>query len=275
MSACRVSVSEITILLLYLLAAAAFVASRLPRYEARAGNVSAAAYVLLAAGMAMHVYTLCIAIVTPAGFNLSVGNAASLIGFELALVAAISAPNQNLRGLTAGLLLLGAIAAIAGSLGNSTDAIITAGWQVRAHVLISLISYGLLSVGAIVALLALMQERRLRAGQLSGISRLFAPLETTESLLFGVAAAGFAGLAIAILSGLTFVENLFAQHLVHKTALSLLALVVFGALLAGRYFAGWRGARAVKLYIWGFMLLGFAYFGSRIVLEQLLQRSWG
>ena len=38
-------------------------------------------------------------------------------------------------------------------------------------------------------------------------------------------------------------------------------------LLAGRFKAGWRGVRAVRLYLAGFALLCLAYFGSRIVLE--------
>ena len=80
---------------------------------------------------------------------------------------------------------------------------------------------------------------------------------------------------LAILSGFTFVENLFAQHLAHKTVFSILALVVFGTLLGGRYFAGWRGARAVRLYLGGFLLLCVAYFGTRLILEQVLNRSWG
>ena len=99
-------------------------------------------------------------------------------------------------------------------------------------------------------------------------------METTEKLLFGITAAGFAGLALAIVSGLTFVDNLFAQHLAHKTAFSLLALCVFGTLLGGRFFAGWRGERAVKLYLGGFLLLCVAYFGVRLILEQLLNLSW-
>ena len=70
------------------------------------------------------------------------------------------------------------------------------------------------------------------------------------------------------------VESLFAQHLVHKTALSLLALVLFGLLLAGRLFAGWRGKRAVYLYLWGFLILCLAYFGTRYILEEVLGRSW-
>jgi ABC-type uncharacterized transport system permease subunit len=136
-------------------------------------------------------------------------------------------------------------------------------------------AYGLLSVGAIVAVFALIQDRRLRTGQLSAGNQLFAPFETTEKMLFGVAASGFAALLLAVVSGFAFVDNLFAQHLVHKTALSLLALTLFGVLVAGRQFAGWRGKRAVYLYLWGFTFLGLAYFGSRFVLEQILGRSWG
>jgi ABC-type uncharacterized transport system permease subunit len=54
----------------------------------------------------------------------------------------------------------------------------------------------------------------------------------------------------------------------------LLALLLFGILLAGRQFAGWRGKRAVYLYLWGFAILCLAYFGSRFILEELLGRSW-
>ena len=56
---------------------------------------------------------------------------------------------------------------------------------------------------------------------------------------------------------------------------TVLALVVFGILLAGRYFRGWRGKQAVYLYLGGFALLCLAYFGSRVILEGMLDRSWG
>ena len=59
----------------------------------------------------------------------------------------------------------------------------------------------------------------------------------------------------------------YYEHLVHKFALSLLAWLIFGTLLVGRFTAGWRGKRAVKLYLWGFLALCLAYFGSRFILE--------
>ena len=68
-------------------------------------------------------------------------------------------------------------------------------------------------------------------------------------------------------------ENLFAQHLVHKTVLSLLAWGIFGALLFGRMQYGWRGRRAVRLTLTAMILLGMAFFGSKFVLELILARG--
>ena len=267
--------SEITIFLLYLTAAAAFVSSRLPRMAAKARPLFLTACIFVAVGIPLHSNSLFGSILIADGFNLSLANIVSMIGLELALIGLIAAIDPALRGISAGLLVLGALAASMTGFESAPTATTALIWQVRAHVLIALMSYGLITVGAIVAIYAMFQERRLQAGRISTMSILFAPLETTERLLFGITAAGFTGLALAILLGLTFVENLFAQHLAHKAVFSLLALLVFGTLLAGRFFAGWRGGRAVKLYLAGYLLLCVAYFGVRVILEQLLHRSWG
>ncbi len=248
---------------------------RLPRFATYSRTLLVAAGLLAATGISLHSNSLFSVIVTAAGFNLSLGNAASMIGLELALIGLIAAIEPTLRGMSAGLLILAALAATMTGAGDAPDTLTALAWQTRAHVLVSLLSYGLLTVGAIVAVYALVHERRLRASQISVFNQLFAPLETSERLLFGITAAGFAGLALAIISGTTFVDDLFAQHLAHKTVFSLLSLVVFGALLAGRYFAGWRGKRAIRLYLSGFALLCLAYFGTRYVLEEVLNRSWG
>ncbi len=208
------------------------------------------------------------------GLSLSLANTASFVGLQLALIGLLSVIEPTLRGLCGGLLILAALGAALTGAGEAPPMAGPMAWQMRAHVLVSLFAYGLLTVGAIVAVYALVQDRRLRTGRISPVNQLFAPLETTERLLFGVTAAGFTILLLAVVSGLAFVDNLFAQHLVHKTVLSLLALALFGLLLAGRQFAGWRGRRAVYLYLWGFAILCLAYFGSRFILENVLGRSW-
>ena len=279
------SVFQATILFLYISAGTAFAASRLPRLSDSAGMLVMLAFLLAATGVIWHSFVLVAVILFQGGLSLTLGNAASLIGLQLALIAILGAFEPTLRGLAGGLLILGAIAAMfTGAFYIGSPDVISAvpdstmadlSWQLKAHVLISMFAYGLLSAGAIVAVYALIQDSRLRAGRLTAVNNLFAPLETNERLLYGIAASGFAFLVLSVLSGLTFVDNFFAQHLVHKSALSIIALILFGVLLAGRHFAGWRGRRAVFLYLWGFLVLGLAYFGSRIVLENVLGRTWG
>jgi len=252
----------------------AFAISRLPNYGAHSRLFLTAALALVATGIGLHAHALHAIIGQADSLNLSISNAVSLIGLQLALIGLLAAIEPTLRGMTAGLLTLAAFASV--PLGVETGAVngLTLAWQIRAHILISMFAYGLLTAGVIVAIFALLQDHRLRAGKFASGNMLFAPLETTEKMLFGVTAVGFAALLLAVVSGFAFVEDLFAQHLLHKTVLSLLALVLFAVLLGGRIFAGWRGKRAVYLYLWGFAILCLAYFGSRFVLEEILNRSW-
>lgn len=266
---------QITILLLYALAAVAFAMSRLPRFEARSRPVSVAAFAFALAGLILHAEMLYVEITAGTGFNLTLAGAVSLVGLELALIGLIAAAEPTLRGVSAGLLILAAAAGLltgTGGLSESTGAMI---WQLRVHIMLAMAAYGLLTVGAIVAVYALIQERRLKAGKLSAVNQLFAPLETNEKLLYGVTTGGLVVLAASLIAGSIFIQNLFAQHLSHKVVLSVLAVIVFGVLVAGHYLAGWRGKRGVYLYLGGYALLGLAYFGSRFILENILGRSWG
>ncbi len=265
---------QITIFFLYMIAGVMFAATRLPRYSSQSGMLLIVAVATGITGTLWHAWTLWLLVLVPEGFALSIGNTASFIGLLLSLTAIVGAYESTLRGLSGGLLILAALVAIMTGGDLPSDAGTPMSWQIQSHILISLVAYGLLTVGAIVALYALIQEKRLQAGRLSSINQLFAPMETAEKLLFGITSAGFLMLLVAVSSGFAFVDDLFSQHLVHKTALSLLALILFGLLLVGRRFAGWRGKRAVYLYLWGFLILCLAYFGSRFVLEEILGRSW-
>ena len=72
-----------------------------------------------------------------------------------------------------------------------------------------------------------------------------------------------------------FVRDLFAQHLIHKVALSCFAWLILGILLWGHWRLGWRGRIAARWTLSGFIFLGLAYFGSKFVLEIILGRHWG
>ena len=269
----------ITILILYLFAALAFAFSRFPKQSERARALVLAAFFLCSIALVIHGRLLYIVFISGGGISLSMAGAISLIGLQLGLIGLLGACEPSLRGMSASLILLAAITSMSGmGVNQGVDALGPAAelsWQLRTHIVTSMFAYGLLAVGAIVALYALLQDRRLRSGQLSSINHLFAPMETNDKLLYAITATGLTVLALSVVSGITFVEDLFAQHLVHKSALSIVAVILFGVLLAGRHFAGWRGRHAVYLYLWGFLMLGLAYFGSRYVLEIMLGKSWG
>ena len=267
--------SQITLPLLYLLSCLAFGMNRLPQYAAYAAALKWLAFAATGVGIITHALSLRAHIWVEGGLDLSIANAVAMIGLQLAVIGFFGAIEPRLRGMAAGLLGLAAIATAALSVPIERAGALLMTWQMQSHVLIALFSYGLLTAGAIVAVYALILDRRLRSGRFASGNPLFAPLETTEHMLFAVTAAGFTGLLIVVVSGLVFVEDFFAQHLVHKATLSIIALILFGVLLGGRMFAGWRGKRAVYLYLWGFGILCLAYFGSRVVLEEILGRSWG
>ena len=91
-----------------------------------------------------------------------------------------------------------------------------------------------------------------------------------ENLLFDTIVTGFICLSLSLVSGMMFLENMFAQQLAHKTVLSILAWIVFAILLLGRWQLGWRGRTAIRWTLGGFISLMLAYFGSKFVLEVLL-----
>lgn len=143
------------------------------------------------------------------------------------------------------------------------------------HILLSILAYSILTIAAVQAGLIAVLDRHLRRKRPSPLSNLLPPLETMEGLLFAMVGAGFLLLTAAIATGFLTLEDMFAQHVVHKTVLTLLAWLVFGGLLVGRHFLGWRGHTAIRWTVSGFVLLLLGFFGSKLVLELLLVRPTG
>jgi len=170
---------------------------------------------------------------------------------------------------------------VAGAVAGVTDegtrvyALERPGWEVGAHIVLSTLAYALLTIGVALTLALRLLDRRLRSRRPLGWLTALPSVEALEAGTFQALTAGFAVLTLALFSGFVFVDNLFAQHLVHKTVLSCLAWFVFAVLLFGRWRFGWRGRTAATWALSGFALLALAYFGSKIVLESILGRHWG
>jgi ABC-type uncharacterized transport system permease subunit len=233
------------------------------------------ALLLGAAGLAIHSISLGGLVGGHPGPELSLGGVTSLVGWLLGLFALVGAVKPRFRGLAAVVLPVAGIAALAVLMPEPvSQREEPLSWAIHAHVVMSVLAYSLLSLGAALSVLFLVRDRSLRRRDLFGWTRVLPPLESLEHALYTAIGSGFALLTLAVFSGLVFVEDIFAQHLVHKSVLSIVAWCVFAVLLAGRWRLGWRGRQAVHWALAGYGLLALAYFGSRIVLEFILGRQW-
>jgi len=146
------------------------------------------------------------------------------------------------------------------------------------HFALGVGAYALFGAAVLHAVMLDAAERRLRGGTGGGPriaplqpSAMGMPLLQLERVTFRFVEAGFVVLTATLVLGVaTTVQWRWNDH---KAVFSLLAWMVFAALLVGRKLRGWRGRRATSWLYAGAALLLLAYVGSRFVLEVLLGRS--
>ena len=179
-------------------------------------------------------------------------------------------PLQNLLVL---LFPLSAVAVITSTLapGNASPFSELSGGML-VHVASSILAYAVLTIGACQAAAVAAQDYQLRRRHTRGLVQILPPLQLMETMLFEILWVGLTLLTLAIASGMLFLDDIFAQHLVHKTVLSICAWVVFAVLLWGHHQLGWRSQTAVRWTLAGFGVLMLGYFGSKLVLEVILER---
>lgn len=223
--------------------------------------------------LTLHAHLLYQSIILVSGLDFGLFNAISLVGWLVALIVMLTSLYRPLENL---LLVLFPIAALAiilevtipdkRILGES----ISTGLLI--HILLSICAYSLLMISALQAILLALQERLIKTKHVSTIMYVLPPLQVMEQLLIQIIVIGFFLLSLSLASGLMFISDMFAQHLVHKTALSIIAWFIYGILLWGRWAAGWRGKRIIRWALGGFFTLLLAYVGTKFVLELILNR---
>ena len=145
---------------------------------------------------------------------------------------------------------------------------------ITVHIITSVIAFGVLSIAGVYAVFVNQIDHLLRRHSFNKLVQSLPALDTLEELLFYLIKAGFAILTVSLVTGLIFVSDLFGQHLAHKTLLSIFSWLIFALVLWGRWKKGWRGRVAVRLTLAGIAVLLLSYFGSKLILEVVLQRNW-
>lgn len=255
------------------LGASALLVRRLVRRDDAIERLRIAAMAMATAAVALHALPLAHTLWTPNGLNLRFFSSASLIGWTMAVLLLVTSVRRPVENLGLAVFPVAAIALLASTLaGPLPGPGQPRGAGVDVHILLSVLAYSVLGLSAVQSLLLSAQEYQLRHRRPGGMIRMLPPLESMEQLLFDLLRIGFALLTLAIATGWAFLSDLFAQHLVHKTVLSVVAWLLFGTLIVGRHLRGWRGQTAARWTLGGFAVLALAVFGSKFVLELILNR---
>lgn len=222
---------------------------------------------------ALHGFALWQLLFTINGLDVGFYTILTLVGWLAALLLLLSAFTRPVESLGVVVLPFTALTVLLRLLSDQHQHLshdLTAGLEF--HILISILAYSLLSIAVVQAVLLYFQDAHLHNKQPGGIVRALPPLETMETMLFQMIGLGFIVLSVSLISGGLYLEDIFAQHLVHKTVLSIIAWILFATLLWGRFQFGWRGRLAIRWTIAAFVTLMLAYFGSKFVIELILNR---
>ena len=225
----------------------------------------------------LHAAALKLALLSDDDLNFSFSLAFSLMAWLAVLIYWLENFRVRMDGLQPIVLSVGALAAFLTILFPESRVIAHAHDQREGfllHFLPAMLASSLFLLAAAHAIFMGIVEKRLHQPQTSRRMTNMPPLLAMESLLFRMLTVAFALLTLVLGSGFFYAEALYghAPGLNHKTVFALISWLIFAVLLAGRHIYGWRGRKALRLTLSGFVALFLAYVGSRFVLEVVLHR---
>ena len=143
-------------------------------------------------------------------------------------------------------------------------------WGLLAHLLPAMLAYAFALVALAQFVNLQVAERRLKTGKMEKNAP---PILALESACFRSVAAAFALLTVTLATGAAQAAMTPDFRLwTHKNIFAALTWLTFCALLIGRRARGWRGRSARVWAAAAFAFLALSYFGSRFVLQILLER---
>jgi len=170
------------------------------------------------------------------------------------------------------LFILGILAII---LEQKSDLSIVSGapiiW-IGVHILLSIVTYALLTLSAIASLAAMLQERSIRLMTRTQISRVLPSIVASERIMVKLLfLCGFI-LLIGLATGMAiqFFNSGEIIRYDHKTVLTLAALIIIGFILLVHFYTGIRGRNAMRGVMLAYLLLTMGYPGVKFVTEVML-----
>jgi ABC-type uncharacterized transport system permease subunit len=140
------------------------------------------------------------------------------------------------------------------------------------HIVVSVLTYALLTLAAVASLGAFLQERSLKSKQPTRLTRMLPSVADGERLAGRLLVASEAVLGLGLMTGMAtqYFETGTLLVFGHKILLSLLAFGLIGMLLIGHRVCGVRGRVAARVVLFSYLLLTLAYPGVKFVTQVLL-----
>jgi ABC-type uncharacterized transport system permease subunit len=140
------------------------------------------------------------------------------------------------------------------------------------HILVSVATYGLLTIAAVAGFAVLVQERALKSKRRGRLNLLLPSIAACETLQVRLLIASELILALGLSTGMATQYFVSGRILAfdHKTLLSLMTFAVIGALLLLQARNGVGGRRAARFVLLAYLLLTLAYPGVKFVTDVLL-----
>ncbi|WP_127471282.1 cytochrome C assembly family protein [Thiomicrorhabdus aquaedulcis] len=214
----------------------------------------------------LHAYTLSNTLWVDQQINFHIGNGLSLVALLGSAILLITNINKSTETLGIFIYPFAALTTLLPLMVLTTTYL---PFELGTHVLISISAYSIMGIATAQAILYAQQERLFRTKKLSKLMNALPPLQVMETTLVQLILIGFVFLSFALISGALFIENMFAQHLVHKTFFAVLSWLVYAVLLLGHFKRGWRGQKAATYSIWAYFLLILSYIGTELTLAML------
>lgn len=143
---------------------------------------------------------------------------------------------------------------------------------VEAHILVSVATYALVTIAAVAALGAFLQEKALKNKKPTSLSRILPSVSESEWLLVRLLALGEIVLALGMATGMGTQFRETGSLIVwdHKTILSISSFVVIAALLGAHFVSGVRGRLVTRIVLVAYLLLTLGYPGVKFVTDVLI-----
>lgn len=200
------------------------------------------------------------------GQNFTLVNVATLISVIMSLLGTLALPRWKTVWFPVAIIYaLGLISvAVSNFVSGSVIKHLSENAGLLFHLALAICSYALFFIALLYAVQLKWLDKKLKNKQMI-LSPNLPALMTVERHFFNLTLVAQGLLTIALITGMIYLHNFFANEHIHKAIFSSLAWLIYSILLLGQWKLRWRGNRVLIYSISGMILLTFAYFGSRLV----------